>query len=414
MELDRLLEMLATRNSPQAHLVSDEPLRIWSGGGWQSANTPLAAGRLNRMLVLAAPPEVRAVVHDLNAKYEFDVTGSSGLYRVHVDVVAGRRSVFVTRLDSHGVPVRSLDDGTGDFDLPSTGESASSDSPPQSPTSTQLPEVEVEPESEPDQWYYSHADQSMGPYPFEQMTSLVKSGALLPETMVLNARVGYWREVKMTELGRFLPRNNAGEWSPSADWQPPSQADITKEKIFMRSLVGAGIGVGVLLLGWIVLSQMRGANRNRDYSAQAVSAIEDLSRNTSSGALHNVQVQHDGEEPDRYFGKAQYENDFLADVSVEATERDFWEQPQEWELKVEAHDYASDLESLVRTEENRKYAANRESFRLSKVSLYQDSSSIYKGVFYWDNNTEAPVKVSIKEFNDNGEISTWDVNIESN
>ena len=254
----------------------------------------------------------------------------------------------------------------------------------------------------------------MGPYPFEQMTSLVKSGGLLPETMVLNARVGYWQEVKMTELGRFLPRNNGGEWSPSANWQPPSQADISKEKIFVRSLVGGGVAVGALLLGWIVLSQVRGANRNGDYSTQAVASIEDLSRNTSSGELHNVHVQRDQEEPDRYFGKAQYENDFLADVSVETTERDFWGQPQEWELKVQAHDYTADLESLVRNEENRKYAADQESFRLSKVSLSQDSSSIYKGVFYWDNNMSAPATVTISEFNDNGEISTWEVDIESN
>ncbi len=404
MEIDRLLEMLASKDSPQAYLASDEPPRIWSDDGWQSANAALAAGRLNRMLVLAAPPGVRAVVHDLNARYEFDVPGTGGIYRVNVEATAGRRSVFVTLLDGRGVPVRPINDGTSDFDLLQTAPQPISTQPDATSAPLQPPSAE--------EWFYMHAGQSMGPYSLEQMASLVKSGGLLRETMVLNPRLGDWQQMKLSELARFAPADKAQEWAPpTLDWQPPSEAHIRSEKALVRLVIGGVIGAVVLFIAWIGISQVRSTNRGLDYSSQAAVAAQELSPQTTSGPLHNIRVQKSDAEPDVYSGKAQYANNYLADVTIEAEKRDFWSRPQEWQLTVQAHDFSTELASLVRGRMNSKYAGEQDDFRMDSISLSNSGNNVYSGTCHWDDNTRGGVSVQITSFDSDGEVLTWSTKV---
>ncbi|RYX84858.1 DUF4339 domain-containing protein [bacterium] len=400
MELDRLLEIMASKGSPQAHLVSGQALYIWSDSGWQQSGIPLAPGRLNRMLSLAAPSDVRSVIHDQNARYYFEALGPAGRYRVNVEAIAGQRSVFVTLLDGYGAPLRPVD--TTDTVIAPLFEDDEDDEWVQAAAINE--------------WFYAHAGHTMGPHSFEQMASLLKSGALPGETPVFDSRVGDWQPAKFSDLGRLYPPEKKTEWvSPSvSDWQPPTKIEIQAEKILVGTLSMGGIAVVLALIGWITIAQVRGSNRAFDYSTQAITAAEQLSIGTPSGAIHNIRLQRSDAEPDVYSGKAQYSNNYLADVRIEADKRDFWSKPTDWRLVVQPHDFSTELEPLVQDRMNQQYIATGNNFRIDDVSLFHGDHNLYSGSCHWDDDTTGAVYTEITAFNSDGEISEWKLTVDPN
>lgn len=483
MELDRLLDMLAARHSPQARLVSDEPVQVWSDSGWISANTPLVGGQLNRMLGLVAPPEVRAFVHDLNTQYEFDHLHPSGLYLLHVKAVNGRRTVIVTRLDENGQLLRPVEEAFHPFPVPHE-----TDTPPlpvpsdasitiQSPTSpTQTVPVstggwklEDEPEPTPlvppppkqvapravvsegtslphapatilspttvpspiptapsnhhmpqgtpeAHWFYGHANQSMGPHTKEEMAALIASGALLKETMVFDSRVGDWQQAKLSALSGFFPLKSEGEWvNPSVrDWKPQTEGEVRAEKAFVRLIGGSVIGAVVLLIGWIALAQMRGANRAYDYSKEFAQKVEKDTSSSPNQALHNVRLTRDENEHSHYLGTGQYANGYLADVQLDVTGRDFWSQPEKTDVSATAHEFAPELASLIKGKINSELAKAELKARVDRITLDHGKDNDYSGVVYFERRVATPISARILQFDDNGSILRWEYQALSN
>ncbi len=417
MELPRLIELLAARQSPQARMESDKPVQIWTPDGWKEGNAPIPGQQVARMIALVAPAHVRALIHDLNARYSFDFAHPNGTFRVDVEVVAGRRVVWVTRLDANGLPVRPCGESVLglDFDGPTTSAPVATpttiptipggfDSPNTAPTG-----------AEDASWYYAHAEQSMGPHSFEQMKSLVTSGALPRDTMVYHPRAGDWQQAKLSALGAYFPREHAPEWVNPAtqNWKPPSQTEVLAEKFLVRGVSIGGVALVALLVGWLGWAQRRGSTRGFDYSKQAVVAAERLGPLTS-GQLHNIRLTRSDSNRERYYGTAQYSNNYLADIGVEIKERDFWSKPRIWELTEIPHDFTGELESLVASRMNRKYAQRGADFRMTSVSLQRGDNNQYLGTCRWDDSTSGSVQTQITSFDAQGQLATWTMSVDAN
>jgi len=463
MELSRVIQFLAARQSLQARLEADGPLQIWMPDGWQSGQGTVPAAQLNRMLVEAAPANVRAVVHDQNALYAYDVAGEDGLYRVDVQAAGGRRTVWVTRLDANGQPLRPRGDSlTGalpnaDDDLPdvmrvpfwsdNTGQSAPLPAPASPlvtpppvggtlppvggtlpPVGGTLPPVGGTPPPAPpiqesavpsyalndpnDQWFYGHAGQSMGPHTLQEMVSLVTSGALPRETMVFNSRVGDWQQAKLSTLNRFYkPEPLPPLHAPESAWKPPTEGDIRTERAFVRLVIGGVIGVAVFLISWFAIAQVRYGNRTSDFVTQASSDLQAQSAGASFGALHNVHLKRDDTQPSVYEGTAQYSNNYLADVRVEVENRDFWARPSSWNVGAQPHDFSSELASLVQGRMNQKYSERGTGFRMTGVSLSHGDNNVYSGTCEWDDGTSGVVETQITAFDADGQLSTWTMSV---
>jgi len=442
MELSRVIQFLSARQSLQARLEADGPLQIWMPEGWQSGQGTIPAAQLNRMLVEAAPANVRAVVHDQNALYAYDVAGADGMYRVDVEAVGGRRTVWVTRLDDNGQPLRPHGDALGDV-LPNAGNAApkadddlpdvmrvpfwSDDSgqsaPPPVPVSssaTPPPAPPIEESAVPsyalnspnDQWFYAHAGQSMGPHTLQEMMSLITSGALPRETMVFNSRVGDWQQAKLSTLGRYYrPEQLPPLHTPESQWKPPTEGEIRSEKAFVRLVVGGVIGVVVFLISWFAIAEVRYNNRSSDFVTQASSDLQAQSATASFGALHNIHLKRDETEHSVYEGTAQYSNNYLADVRVEVENRDFWARPSSWNVAAQPHDFSNELESLVQSRMNQRYSARGSTFRMTGVSLSHGDNNVYSGTCEWDDGTSGVVQTQITAFDADGQLSTWTMKI---
>ncbi len=409
MELSRLIELLAARQSPQARLESDQPVQIWTPEGWKEGNTPIPGQQVARMISLVAPAHVRAFIHDLNARYTFDFAHPSGTFRVDVDVVAGRRRVWVTRLDANGQPLRPREDSLHGLDF--NGAATSTQATSSAPFPGGFDSMGAAPDSggEEASWYYAHEGQSMGPHSFEQMKSLVTSGALPRETMVFHPSAGDWQQAKLSALGAYFPFERAAEWVNPAmqNWQPPTQNEIRAEKILVRSVSIGGVGLVVLLVGWIGLAQMRGANRAFDYSKQAVVAAEQLSPQIPDGQLHNIHLVRDEDDPTLYRGTGQYRNNYLADVRVEIEKRDFWAQPRVWQLSQMPHDFTGELQSLIMSRINSRLAKAEVEARVIRITLSKDQNNTFSGTVYFDDKTAYPVSAEILQFDSDGTLQRW-------
>jgi len=445
MDLSRVIQFLAARQSLQARLEADGPLQIWMPDGWQNGQGAVPAAQLNRMLVEAAPPDVRAVVHDQNALYAYDVAGEDGMYRVDVEAAGGRRTVWVTRLDANGQPLRPRGDALGDA-LPNAGntppkadddlpdvmrvpfwsDDTGQTSPPPAPVSNRVmppPAPPIEESAVPsyalnnpnDQWFYGHAGQSMGPHTLEQMVSLITSGALPRETMVFNSRVGDWQQAKLSTLNRYYkPEPLPPLHAPESAWKPPTEGDIRTEKAFVRLVIGGAIGVVVFLLSWFAIAQVRYNNRTSDYVAQASSDLQAQSPTASFGALHNVHLQRDDTEHSVYEGTAQYSNNYLADVRVEVENRDFWARPSSWNMDAQPHDFSRDLGELIRAKMNQPLSAGGLGLSVKEVSLSRGDNNLYSGGYETRNGDTGSVETQITDFAGDGQILKWTMKIGTN
>jgi len=449
MELSRVIQFLSARQSLQARLEADGPLQIWMPEGWQSGQGTIPTAQLNRMLVEAAPANVRAVVHDQNALYAYDVAGADGIYRVDVEAVAGRRTVWVTRLDANGQPLRPRGDSLGDA-LPNAGntppnadddlpdimrvpfwsDDTGQTSPPPMPVSNQVapPPIYGTPPPAPpihesavpsyalnnpnDQWFYGHAGQSMGPHTLQEMVSLITSGALPRETMVFNSRVGDWQQAKLSTLNRFYkPEPLPPLHAPETGWKPPTEGDIRTERAFVRLVVGSVIGVVVFLISWFAIAQVRYNNRTSDFVAQASSDLQTQSVSASFGALHNIHLKRDELEHSVYEGTAQYSNNYLADVRAEVENRDFWARPSSWNVAAQPHDFSDDLGELVRAKMNQSTATGGMGMSVRAVSLSRGDNNLYSGAYETRDGATGTVDAQITDFDGNGQISKWTMKI---